>query len=128
MLALMSPQREEKLVDIAAIQAAAKLDMETRWVPSSTQLEEVAAVFGGSQRERLYTVHVLVNKHYGTLDRHVKVRHIDHEVFSDRNEAIKRAIDVAMLAKVILSDGEPLTAGWTVHYDDGTWAVFEESI
>jgi hypothetical protein len=98
-------------------------DLQARWCPSDVQIAEATTVLGSTTSERVFTIHLLVNKQPHVWTPGVQVRPLVGHVYTDRTPAIQAA-ELARQAAGEVS-AFPISAGWTVHYRDGAWAVFE---
>lgn len=113
------------------------IDLETRWVPSETQIAMAEAVFDARpDADLVLSSHLLLGKEYGFWTNDIEVEYVKIAKVA-MNRAMKageeaRPDDYHVVRNEIVTAtarqaGErPCTIGYTVHYRDGTWAVFEE--
>jgi hypothetical protein len=101
-------------------------DIHERWRPSQQQIDDAATIFEHDKNtEYIYTIHVLLHKEPGWWTEQVEVKTIDGLTYNDRNVAIRDAMFARALLQIVLGEDDWASAGWTVHYRDGTWATFE---
>lgn len=103
-------------------------DLRERWRPTHKQIalaDTVADTMGrnGHGEKVAYTLHLLVNKTYAFWTEDVTLVHLDG-VFTDRATALTAL--VALAAEYHERTGKKVTGGFTRHYGDGEWTVFED--
>jgi hypothetical protein len=103
-------------------------DLQARWRPSGAQIKAAADHFARGFGEPLFTIHLLVNKRYGVWTEKVQVVDIGWGGSSERHIYGSRSAALEALEKfVALREGtDPVTGGYTTHWKDGEWAVFED--
>jgi hypothetical protein len=102
-------------------------DLQARWRPNPTQIAEASAALASREAPegRVYTVHVLINKHPSWWTGNEVVRPIEGHVYTTNDQAWEAAKFAAQVAAAVLPASISVCAGWTAHDPDGTWAVFE---
>lgn len=99
-------------------------DLETRWRPSEAQITGADALFAARLGDPdVYSVHLLVHKHFGSWTAKVELVHLDG-LFLTREAALDFL--AAAAAEHHRRTGHPLTGGYTIHFGKGEWAVFED--
>lgn len=98
--------------------------MQAAWQPTDKQIALAEAALQASPETKYaYTLHLLLEKSYGVWTDDVAVVALDG-VFTDRATAL--AALKALSEQFHDATGRPLTAGWTTHFNNGQWAVFED--
>lgn len=101
-------------------------DLTARWQPSNAQVAGADALLAAGLADPddgVYTLHLLVHKHFGFWTADVEVVALDG-LFTSRGAALS-FLELAS-AEYHRSTGHTLTGGYTVHFGPGEWAVFED--